>query len=116
MAESKSEIITKDKPHWQTESLGYKGVDLTLNGVTHTKATFEAHEEAFRENIKASDAVLLELAPRAEGLIDEKGDFTTETINAFLKIYKMSPEELRKRLEQTRGDFGFFCSVRKSGC
>lgn len=112
MSESpKAEIITVDKPHLKIESLGYKGVDLTFMGVNHSIITHEAFRDKFEEKIKTSDAILLEGAPRAEGLIDEKGQLTEETIKAYQQVYKMPVDQIKARLERSRGTVDFFARI-----
>lgn len=114
MAESQANELTSNTPHLAIESLGYKGVELNFMGVNHNMVTFEAYRERFEKEISKSNAVLLEGAPRAEGLIDDKGQFTDEAVRSYQQVHKLSTQEIKSRLERLRGVVDFFANIERS--
>lgn len=112
MSEKSQEAPVKlGEPYLAVEGWGYKGVALDFLGVYHNIVTFQAYKERFEQEISGNDAVLLEAAPRAEGLIDASGNIPESAIAELQKTRQVPPAEIREMLERLRPALNFFAEI-----
>jgi hypothetical protein len=110
---SPESAIAKKQGYLAIESWGYKGVALDFMGVYHDPVTFEAYRESLEQQISKNDVVLLEAAPRAEGLMDPSGGIPESVISEMRKTYKVPATEIRKLMGRLKPALDFFAEMER---
>lgn len=104
--------LKRVEAYLNSEVWSYKGTEIDFMGVAHILETFKKFESEFRKRFSKADAILLEGAPVAEGIIDKDGRLSQETLAAYLAVYKGASEhEVRKMLEGENTSLAFFAAL-----